>query len=116
MKTPVPGTRLHVSNLERQFSGAFGLSQLLEASTLQVLIYKFTLSLTRLAWGALDALLQVFKTKNRGWGVRSHDTIPPGAFVCTYTGELITNVRATQALPLYLLCWTHEEMFEMNDI
>jgi len=46
--------------------------------------------------------LEVFKTKNRGWGVRSHDTIPPGAFVCTYTGELITNEEADNVDHMYL--------------
>lgn len=33
--------------------------------------------------------LEVFQTKNRGWGVHTHEPIPCGAFVCEYAGEVI---------------------------
>ena len=29
-----------------------------------------------------------------GWGVRALETIPRGAFVCDYVGELITDAEA----------------------
>jgi hypothetical protein len=32
--------------------------------------------------------LQVFKTASKGWGVRTWDTILPGAPICEYTGVL----------------------------
>ena len=32
--------------------------------------------------------LQIFKTANRGWGIRALDDLPQGAFVCTYVGKL----------------------------
>ncbi|KAG0517903.1 hypothetical protein BDA96_09G128900 [Sorghum bicolor] len=32
--------------------------------------------------------LEVFKTKSKGWGVRTWDTILPGALICEYTGVL----------------------------
>ncbi|KAL0030547.1 hypothetical protein WJX79_003580 [Trebouxia sp. C0005] len=31
--------------------------------------------------------LEVFQTSNKGWGIRSWDTIPNGAFVLNYTGK-----------------------------
>lgn len=31
--------------------------------------------------------LEVFQTPDKGWGVRSWDTIPNGAFVMNYTGR-----------------------------
>lgn len=39
--------------------------------------------------------LEVFQTPNKGWGLRSWDLIPTGAFVIMYTGK----IRAAQAPP-----------------
>ncbi|XP_058106825.1 histone-lysine N-methyltransferase, H3 lysine-9 specific SUVH3-like [Magnolia sinica] len=36
--------------------------------------------------------LEVFKTKNRGWAVRSWDPIRAGSFICQYTGEAIEQM------------------------
>ncbi|CAN6373504.1 unnamed protein product [Urochloa humidicola] len=36
----------------------------------------------------LNYHLEVFKTKSKGWGVRTWDTILPGALICEYTGVL----------------------------
>ena len=33
--------------------------------------------------------LEVFKTKDRGWGLRSWDPIRAGAFICEYAGQVI---------------------------
>ena len=30
-------------------------------------------------------------TNNKGWGLRCLDDIPKGAFICTYTGHLLTE-------------------------
>jgi hypothetical protein len=35
----------------------------------------------------------VFKTEQKGWGVRTWDTILPGALVCEYTGVLRRNAE-----------------------
>lgn len=35
--------------------------------------------------------LQVFMTKGKGWGLRSLEDLPKGAFVCEYVGEILTN-------------------------
>lgn len=38
--------------------------------------------------------LQIFRTENRGWGVRSHHSIQKGQFVDRYLGEVITSDEA----------------------
>lgn len=38
--------------------------------------------------------LQVHRTRSMGWSVRTLDTIPRGAFVCEYVGELISDAEA----------------------
>lgn len=40
--------------------------------------------------------LEVFKTANKGWGVRSLEFIPSGSFLCELTGELITAAEASE--------------------
>ncbi|KAJ7555956.1 hypothetical protein O6H91_05G062600 [Diphasiastrum complanatum] len=35
--------------------------------------------------------LEVFRTPHKGWGVRSWDLIPSGAFVCEYTGKVVVS-------------------------
>ncbi|KAH7420482.1 hypothetical protein KP509_13G009600 [Ceratopteris richardii] len=35
--------------------------------------------------------LEVFKTVNKGWGVRALEMIPAGSFVCEYVGEVIAK-------------------------
>lgn len=36
---------------------------------------------------------EVFKTDNRGWGLRSWDPIRAGTYICEYTGEVVNGVR-----------------------
>ncbi|KAI9076572.1 hypothetical protein K1719_041558 [Acacia pycnantha] len=38
--------------------------------------------------------LEIFKTKTRGWGVRSLNSIPSGSFICEYIGELLEEKEA----------------------
>ncbi|XP_026419046.1 histone-lysine N-methyltransferase, H3 lysine-9 specific SUVH5-like [Papaver somniferum] len=40
--------------------------------------------------------LEIFKTKSKGWGVRSLNSIPSGSFICEYTGELLAEKEADQ--------------------
>ncbi|KAL4277923.1 hypothetical protein GQ457_03G028440 [Hibiscus cannabinus] len=40
--------------------------------------------------------LEVFKTRDRGWGLRSWDRIRAGTFICEYAGEVIDESRARQ--------------------
>jgi euchromatic histone-lysine N-methyltransferase len=40
----------------------------------------------------LKARLEVFKTKDRGWGLRSWDSFRAGTFICEYAGEVIEKV------------------------
>lgn len=40
--------------------------------------------------------LEIFKTKTRGWGVRSLNSIPSGSFICEYVGELLEDREAEE--------------------
>lgn len=35
----------------------------------------------------LQVRLQLFKTQNKGWGIRCLDDVAKGSFVCIYAGE-----------------------------
>ncbi|KAJ7976513.1 Histone-lysine N-methyltransferase H3 lysine-9 specific SUVH1 [Quillaja saponaria] len=48
----------------------------------------------RVSQGGLKLRLEVFKTKDKGWGLRSWDPIRAGAFICEYAGEVIDNAKA----------------------
>ncbi|XP_044161792.1 histone-lysine N-methyltransferase EHMT1 isoform X6 [Bufo gargarizans] len=48
----------------------------------------------RVVQNGLKVRLQMFRTKNMGWGVRSLQEIPMGTFVCEYAGELISDTEA----------------------
>lgn len=37
--------------------------------------------------------LEVFKTRNRGWGLRSWDPIRAGTFICEYVGEVVDKIE-----------------------
>ena len=45
----------------------------------------------RVVQRGLQHRMQVFKTKDRGWGLRSLDDIPKGTFVCTYIGHVYSE-------------------------
>ncbi|PIA42043.1 hypothetical protein AQUCO_02100113v1 [Aquilegia coerulea] len=53
--------------------------------------------------------LEVFKTKNRGWGVRCLSSIPSGTFICEYTGELLQGMEAEERTG------TDEYMFDIGN-
>lgn len=52
--------------------------------------------LNRVVQNPLQLKLQVFKTSNRGWGIRCLNDIPQGAFICIYAGSLLTEQRANE--------------------
>ncbi len=45
----------------------------------------------RVAQNGISARLQLFKTSNKGWGLRCLDDITKGSFICTYAGHLLTE-------------------------
>jgi histone-lysine N-methyltransferase SUV39H len=45
----------------------------------------------RLVQHGLFVQLQLFKDKNKGWGLRTLHDLPRGTFICQYVGELITS-------------------------
>ncbi|MCO5553073.1 hypothetical protein L7F22_006594 [Adiantum nelumboides] len=60
--------------------------------------------------------LEVFKTNDRGWGLRSWDTIPAGSFICEYVGKFVENAEGLPdknfllditSLPSLSPCWGH---------
>ncbi|KAH0520824.1 Histone-lysine N-methyltransferase EHMT1 [Microtus ochrogaster] len=48
----------------------------------------------RVVQNGLRARLQLYRTQDMGWGVRSLQDIPLGTFVCEYVGELISDSEA----------------------
>ncbi|NXP23826.1 SETB1 methyltransferase, partial [Scytalopus superciliaris] len=45
----------------------------------------------RLVQHGLQVRLQLFKTQNKGWGIRCLDDIAKGSFVCIYAGKILTD-------------------------
>ncbi|XP_022775257.1 histone-lysine N-methyltransferase SUVR5-like isoform X2 [Durio zibethinus] len=45
--------------------------------------------------------LEVFKTENKGWGVRAGEPILSGTFVCEYVGEILDEQEANNRLTRY---------------
>ncbi|KAB7505127.1 Histone-lysine N-methyltransferase eggless, partial [Armadillidium nasatum] len=52
--------------------------------------------LNRVVQFPIKQKLQLFKTAQRGWGVRTLHDIPNGTFLCTYVGKVITDTQANQ--------------------
>lgn len=53
--------------------------------------------LNRVVQHPLQLKLQVFKTVNRGWGMRCLNDVPKGSFICCYAGNLLTEQSANDA-------------------
>ncbi|XVE63830.1 hypothetical protein DITRI_Ditri07aG0052300 [Diplodiscus trichospermus] len=51
----------------------------------------FTSCINRVSQRGIRFPLEVFKTKRKGWGVRSRSFIPCGSFICEYAGEIIRD-------------------------
>lgn len=47
----------------------------------------------RISQAGLKVRLEVFRTKDKGWGLRSWDPIRAGAFICIYAGEVINDCK-----------------------
>ncbi|KAB0791507.1 hypothetical protein PPYR_03307 [Photinus pyralis] len=52
--------------------------------------------LNRVVQNPLQLKLQVFKTINKGWGIRCLNDIPQGAFICIYAGSILTEQMANE--------------------
>ncbi|KAK9266549.1 hypothetical protein L1049_001593 [Liquidambar formosana] len=50
----------------------------------------------RASQGGLKVRLEVFKTKDKGWGLRSWDPIRAGAFICEYAGEVLDKSKVEE--------------------
>uniref|UniRef100_A0A0E0FUR8 Histone-lysine N-methyltransferase n=1 Tax=Oryza nivara TaxID=4536 RepID=A0A0E0FUR8_ORYNI len=47
----------------------------------------------RVAQKGVRIHLEVFRTTNRGWGLRSWDPIRAGSFICEYVGEVVDDTK-----------------------
>lgn len=52
--------------------------------------------MNRVVQNGLRNRLQLFKTKAKGWGLRTLDDLPKGSFICIYAGQLLTEQEANQ--------------------
>ncbi|XP_044737579.1 histone-lysine N-methyltransferase eggless isoform X2 [Chrysoperla carnea] len=52
--------------------------------------------LNRVVQHPLQLKLQIFKTPNRGWGIRCLHDVPRGSFICIYAGQLLTEQTANE--------------------
>lgn len=52
--------------------------------------------LNRVVQQPLQSKLQVFKTSNRGWGLRCINDVPRGSFICVYAGQMLTEQKANE--------------------
>ena len=50
----------------------------------------------RVSQTGLKHQMEVFKTENRGWGLRSFDPIRAGTFICEYAGEVIDRANENE--------------------
>ncbi|GLV41275.1 G9a [Carabus blaptoides fortunei] len=50
----------------------------------------------RVVQHGLTQRFQLFRTLNKGWGIRTLRLIPRGAYVCEYVGEIISDLEADQ--------------------
>ncbi|KAM6544825.1 hypothetical protein CsatB_025561 [Cannabis sativa] len=48
----------------------------------------------RVTQNGMKSRLEVFRSRETGWGVRSLDLIQAGAFICEYTGVILTREQA----------------------
>ncbi|CAO2833089.1 unnamed protein product [Amaranthus hypochondriacus] len=53
----------------------------------------FTNCKNRVSQSGLKVRLEVFKTKDRGWGLRSWDPIRSGTFICEFAGEVLDKAK-----------------------
>lgn len=52
--------------------------------------------LNRVVQHKIQLKLQVYKTANRGWGIRCLNDVPKGGFICVYAGHLLTEQKANE--------------------
>ncbi|XP_073021640.1 histone-lysine N-methyltransferase, H3 lysine-9 specific SUVH5-like [Primulina eburnea] len=54
--------------------------------------------MNRVSQHGLRIQLEIFKTKERGWGLRTRGYVTSGSFICEYIGELLQEKEAEQRI------------------
>ncbi|XP_062384333.1 histone-lysine N-methyltransferase SETDB2 [Sardina pilchardus] len=70
--------------------------------------------LNRVVQHGVRVRLQVFRTPDRGWGVRCRDDLDVGTFVCTYAGVVLRTEQNSKESPV--LKSTREEAFSDDEV
>lgn len=58
--------------------------------------------LNRVVQHPMSIKLQVFRTHNRGWGIRCVNDVPQGTFICIYAGTIHTEQMANEVKNLII--------------
>ncbi|XP_043540014.1 histone-lysine N-methyltransferase SETDB1-like [Chiloscyllium plagiosum] len=64
----------------------------------------------RLVQHGLQVRLQLFKTQNKGWGIRCLDDIAKGSFVCIYAGNRAAGVSLPRSLAATFALWFYPSL------
>ncbi|XP_076159016.1 histone-lysine N-methyltransferase SETDB2 [Alosa pseudoharengus] len=70
--------------------------------------------LNRVVQHGVRVRLQVFRTPDRGWGVRCRDDLDVGTFVCTYAGVVLRTEQNSEESPV--LKSIREEAFSDDEV
>lgn len=57
--------------------------------------------MNRVVQHGLQHELELFKTQDRGWGVRTKKDLPAGVFICSYAGDVLDGVEADKRSTTY---------------
>ncbi|CAL8298168.1 unnamed protein product [Lota lota] len=68
----------------------------------------------RVAQHGIQVRLQVFMTRDRGWGVRCLDDIPGGTFVCSYSGRVVPGNENNRISNAHYVELNHIEGVELH--
>lgn len=66
----------------------------------------------RLVQHGLQVRLQLFKTQNKGWGIRCLDDVAKGSFVCIYAGE--QTARRFRCVMIRKCCSSRKPFFPLS--
>ncbi|XP_055311987.1 histone-lysine N-methyltransferase SETDB1-B-like [Sitodiplosis mosellana] len=69
----------------------------------------------RVSQNGMQHKLEVFKTENKGWGVRAITDIPEAMFICNYTGDVLEDSAADKRSTKYQFKLPKFDDFDSDD-